>query len=442
MDLPRMPSTSSNCQHRSRQRVREYDVEEQDLMYLDLEKTYKNTDILDVKKIFQGVLTGQEAINRVGLTGKQVGLGCNSREIQAVKICHPDHCEQRLARKTTWIKTSDHIYDDKYERRKTYDKEVDCLLKLRQNPHWHIVQILGHYTHPDNEGHIILSPLAECDLATFMESSEPLTAEDRRTMQGWFGCLAAGLKHIHDHQMKHTDIKPRNILVHGSNVVITDFGTSSHFLGRGSSYGHCFGDHVYQAPEAWGADRRGRAQDVWSLVCCYIDMVSVLYGPGKAEFRKLCIPEEWYFNFCVYHAKVVGLLKDLLSKTERKEQQVLLDLILRGFKKEQEERPTATELFNQLQSTPPFIGECCAKTTLSDGLTAVLKSPPPSQQKCPTEISSLLKFIAHFRKNRGDDLRMPSIDKSLDALTAAIQERKIGSLRSAEKNILLYLAPV
>ena len=66
------------------------------------------------------------------------------------------------------------------------------------------------------------------------------------------------------------------------------------------------------------------------------------------------------FNFSADYEKVVSWLKSLLEASKTKEQLELLNLLLKGFKLNEEERPTATDLFNQLQGIPPFVGECCA----------------------------------------------------------------------------------
>jgi serine/threonine protein kinase len=70
----------------------------------------------------------------------------------------------------------------------------------------------------------------------------------------WVGCLAAGLRNIHSQGVRHQDLYPQNILIHGDNVIITDIGQ----------------------PRGFAADTE--AADIWFLLCCFIEMVSYTMG--------------------------------------------------------------------------------------------------------------------------------------------------------------------
>jgi serine/threonine protein kinase len=70
-----------------------------------------------------------------------------------------------------------------------------------------------------------MSPVADCDLLVFLKVTS-LPAERRIDLRHFYGCLASALSYLQENKICHKDIKPSNILVHGSNVLITDFGTS------------------------------------------------------------------------------------------------------------------------------------------------------------------------------------------------------------------------
>ncbi|OAP63453.1 hypothetical protein AYL99_02680 [Fonsecaea erecta] len=426
MDSSREQLGLSDHERRWVRYLKYHDLAERDDQTLDLGKVLDMTQILDIK-VLQRDISAQEAIEAVEQKGEYIGRGING-SVQPVNFHR-----QKLARKTSWIPIE--------ANRVAYEKEIECLQKLQHDPHWHVIQMLGHYIHPYNEGHLLLSPLAECTLEDFMAG--PLTGRDRLVMQRWFGCLSAGLRYIHDHQIKHKDIKPANILVHGENPVITDFGISNSFLGASSSKGHCLGDWVYQAPEVISHARRGRSQDVWSLVCCFIDMASELFGMGRRELRKWCRHgDDWRFNFSEDHEKIVSWLKNLLARLEAEEQRVLLDLLLQGFEREEAKRPSATYLFSRLQTMPSLVGECCAMT--DSGQEAAAGKPLPSLSRTPSNQTGpepIRRFITSLRKSMLSQRQAPAINSSLDRLATDVERQQVRSLRSVERKLLFYILP-
>jgi serine/threonine protein kinase len=147
---------------------------------------------------------------------------------------------QSFACKISWIRSDD--------TRKAFEKELDNLRTVRSLPHLHVVQLMCYYTKPEcNEGPFILSPLAECNLKEYLSGTP--TLDRKLSVAKWFGCLIAGLHNIHLRDMKHKDIKLDNILIHGSNIIITDLGISNKFLDSSLSTGDSPGSFAYMAPE-------------------------------------------------------------------------------------------------------------------------------------------------------------------------------------------------
>ena len=79
------------------------------------------------------------------------------------------------------------------------------------------------------------------------EQNDPIN--NHLEIYGWIRMLCSGLKHIHDQDMIHRDIKPDNVLIsHDGVIKIADFGTAiircyqTHFT-RGC------GTKLYKAPE-------------------------------------------------------------------------------------------------------------------------------------------------------------------------------------------------
>jgi serine/threonine protein kinase len=120
-------------------------------------------------------------------------------------------------------------------------------------------------------------------------------------LQHSFKCLIAALEVIHANTTKHMDIKPLNILVKQLGrkerkdwdfshyrVYIADFGISRNF----STQDHSQTDSptprspLYCAPEVFNRDPRGRAADVFSMGCVFLEMATVLCGLRCEDFSE------------------------------------------------------------------------------------------------------------------------------------------------------------
>lgn len=146
---------------------------------------------------------------------------------------------------------------------KEFLREIEIIKTLR---HRHVVRYVGSYTTRANLG-LIMSPIAEYDLAKFLEISHA-TTEHRATLRTFFGCLANALFYLHDRGIKHRDIKPQNILVHKASVLLTDFGLSHESME--STSGPTALTHRYSPPEVVSYARRNESADIWSLGCVYL----------------------------------------------------------------------------------------------------------------------------------------------------------------------------
>lgn len=129
------------------------------------------------------------------------------------RLSRNEFARKRLPRGRTFEKDRQAILN--------FERELETLKRLS---HHHLVKYIGSYTDKRFVG-ILMSPVADCDLLVFLKAT-PFPAERRIELRHFYGCLASALLYLHESKIRHKDIKPSNILVHGSNILITDFGTS------------------------------------------------------------------------------------------------------------------------------------------------------------------------------------------------------------------------
>jgi serine/threonine protein kinase len=349
---------------------------------------------------------------------------------------------QDFANKIIWTRNQ--------QGQETYNQEINVLKTLREKPHWHVVFLVCHYISPKNESCLILSPLAGGNLNEFL--SQAPTPGRKNLVARWFGCLATALSHIHSQKIKHKDIKSMNILIHGDNIIITDLGISRRFDDNSETSGPSPGSFIYMAPEVHRGEQRGRTQDTWALLCCYIEMLAYLKGLTLTEFRQQFKEKGNTFrSFFDNFAQVVEWLSSMRSKAADEYELALMEFILKSFKQEPNKRPYAPALVTGLQNIrtegiQPYVGECCADLT---GSFAYVKVSKETQAiSFLTKLETLAKgSLLHFIVSAGQSMlraQSPS-EAAKAALEELLQEGKskmVDSIRSAERKLLFIVAPV
>ncbi|KAF2142560.1 uncharacterized protein K452DRAFT_286985 [Aplosporella prunicola CBS 121167] len=167
------------------------------------------------------------------------------------------------------------------ELRKLFQNEFGIINRLK--PNRHIIQVKATFVCARNFG-LILSPVADAGslrdlLDGIHDGSQRLDGPARATLERAFGCLAIGLAFIHEHAVRHKDIKPSNILIHQASVILTDFGTSLDYsaLDQSTTDDTATGwTYKYKPPEVHDHGPRNGRSDVFSLGCVYVEMLAVL----------------------------------------------------------------------------------------------------------------------------------------------------------------------
>ena len=245
---------------------------------------------------------------------------------------------------------------------KSFVAEIEILKRLK---HGHIVEFVGSYTDPKYMG-LIMSPVAEMDLSTYLKRADTSKHQELRT---FFGCLARALEFLHEQNVRHKDIKPGNILVDGGKILFTDFGLSFDFIDANGSTTLSMVNGMtprYCAPEVAMQEPRNTSSDVWSLGVVFLEMIVVLKGKTMGyidEFFEQHGSQQAYVrtNYTAFVELVAGL-KAVGSISDNKALEWIQQMLLI----KQELRPTAASLILSISSVgrageggAGFCGICC-----------------------------------------------------------------------------------
>lgn len=212
----------------------------------------------------------------------------------------------RLARKT--------IRCRRPQTREEMAQEVAHLQRLR---HAHIIRTIGTYVvQPLNDLHILLYPVAQYNLESFMDEIQNSSADNEdhpesqqeesvmfvreaiRSLVSFFHCLTSTLSYLHRQEgqvTKHMDIKPANILVRDMSksaihhpmrfkVYLADFGIARSYPSASDAEtdSPTSFTKVYAAPEVHSTDAsRGLKADVFSLGCVLSEILCTYLFPAR-----------------------------------------------------------------------------------------------------------------------------------------------------------------
>lgn len=242
-----------------------------------------------------------------------------------------------------------------------FENELDILKQMR---HEHIVQIIGSYTDPRYMA-LIMSPVADCDLARFLKLAPKATYGDgMSSLRTFFGCLATAVQYLHKNRIRHKDIKPSNVLIKDGNVLLTDFGLSrdcNHT--RSTTEGPTARTARYCAPEVADYMPRSYSSDMWSLGCVFLEMMSVLKGFAVEELSEFLAENGSHSGPYSMNQEAVKLWMEKLEQSQEVEKENgPLAWIEQLLCEDRTLRPTAYDLVSEIvnyRSLNDRVGEFC-----------------------------------------------------------------------------------
>jgi serine/threonine protein kinase len=170
--------------------------------------------------------------------------------------------------------------------------EVEHLQRLQ---HSHVVRVVGTYTLRKDLS-ILLYPAADQNLDELMDElvdfDQTPIGHALNIMPTFLACLSNAISFIHQNNVKHMDIKPKNILVRrvkeGRKVYIADFGIARSYKSAAESFtdSPTSFTRTYAAPEVVIQDKRGFQADVFSLGCVFMEMIATMMSTTESDERE------------------------------------------------------------------------------------------------------------------------------------------------------------
>jgi serine/threonine protein kinase len=242
--------------------------------------------------------------------------------------------------------------------RKDAIAEVAHLTRLS---HAHIIRVIGTYV-KGRELSILLYPVADCNLETFLDIVPPRSTESRAkhyaTRKSLYRCLSSAVAYIHSMLTKHMDIKPQNILIIKRPVepyvtpLIADFGISRAYQSPEEieTDGCTSFTKRYAAPEVVKQDFRGFPADVFSLGCVFLEILAALYkcDPDPRAHVIQSVLDANPQGDTSYQANITSLQYYLLPDRSRMGWPIdqLTAVILEMLNHDPKSRPTARNLIS------------------------------------------------------------------------------------------------
>ena len=212
------------------------------------------------------------------------------------------------------------------------------------------------------------------DLHDFLlQRDRPVGFAETFSFQQAMHGLSDGLSYLHNFRSRpispkansevsmhgyHHDIKPRNVLVRGTDFILADFGTSkmkevdedSQTPWKNTTFE--YGAPECRNPESLAAGVVGRPLDIWSLACIFTEIVTYAeQGPrGVVDFRQRRLRDHAYGQLRCFHDderldQIVSThLDDLEEKTPDSSTRKVLSIILKMFATKPADRIGADEV--------------------------------------------------------------------------------------------------
>ncbi|XP_053186917.1 serine/threonine-protein kinase Nek1-like [Scomber japonicus] len=240
------------------------------------------------------------------------------------------------------------------EERQKAQQEVEVLSNMS---HPFIVQ----YKESFEEGDCLYIVMDYCeggDLSKKIESQKgKLFSEDQ--ILDWFVQICLALKHIHDSNILHRDIKPQNIfLTKDGTVQLGDFGVARVLNSTEELATTGIGTPLYFSPEIWKHKPYNNKSDIWALGCVLHEMCTL----KPADCSKMDLEQK--------------LISGSYPPVSDHYSQELCSLLAQLLKRDPEERPSVSSILDK-----PFLSCRILKFLTPQGQSETLMISEEKTQK-------------------------------------------------------------
>ena len=275
--------------------------------------------VADIETIFR---VGEDlGDGRVGTKVRKVKLvvGDSIPDIFAMKQI-PKPAAPRAARRNLQPKSKSVVED--------FKAECD---NMRKCNHDHLVSFHASFTEKDYFG-IIMSPVAQSSLQHLLLDYTTSNQIHQRgdhleVLEKAFGCLLEAVRYLHDANIKHRDLKPKNVLLSNKKVLICDFGSAYDWESTDreeSTEASQAGTRKYKAPEVLQDSnskpkpRHNRKADIYSLGCIFLEMHSVIRGKTLDKMTEVITGGKFSkYNATWTYASVLSGIKTWLDQVKQ-----------------------------------------------------------------------------------------------------------------------------
>lgn len=291
------------------------------------------------------------------------------------------------------VRGSDGVYALKQIDRgvRTAEKELNILEMVK---HPNIVSFIGSFTSPNYFG-LLMEPAADHNLETYLREVS-VDPGKKTSLACFFGCLANALFYLHiEANLRHNDIKPQNILVHGGRVFLSDFGISLDWKAtlQTTTVAPTARTPLYCAPEVMHEGRpRNSSADIWSLGCVFLEMVTVLKGRESDSIRSYLREMNRESNSYSENLSNLQLWMKILEDDDAQFGNEPLRWIGDMLQQDPQSRLTAGNLREELRnhssdsvSRLSFFGNCCRFTTSTSRELENTHLPDETPEEFPIE---------------------------------------------------------
>ncbi|KAH8723549.1 kinase-like domain-containing protein [Phaeosphaeriaceae sp. PMI808] len=325
-------------------------------------------------------------------------------------------------------------------------QEIEIIKRLQ---HQHVIRLVGTYTHGPFLG-LLLWPVATCDLANLLEdvdwlqkpfqNHERMQVDQEITEEGaeqitdrqarlqalgistaslesarleanvflgrTMGCIASAVSYLHKQEIKHKDLKPSNILLSSNGLWVTDFGTATDFsiLTTSATENGERGTPKYFAPEVAVYAPSGRAADIFSMGCIFLEIITLSVGYCLEETVELRRENDRSFQANLDGIHMWFSREQITSRTNADEH--IMGLVRTMMQKDPEQRPSAEQVEEEVvlisglasaEEAPGFCKPCCDSMSGTGSAESWLQS-----QQLPAALQMSI-IIGNTYEYRGPD---------------------------------------